>query len=95
MQLTNCNLSTCMLGRGPTIIPGLEKYVLIPTFQLMTPIEKYQRGLSVMKECSGFCVERTKSILPSGGRGVCVTSGVVPKHHVTSLYPGKDVHVIA
>ncbi|KAK3791571.1 hypothetical protein RRG08_002927 [Elysia crispata] len=55
---------------------------------LMTSVERYYIGLSVMKECSGFCIERTKSTLPSGGRGVSVTDGVVPKHHVTSLYPG-------
>ncbi|RUS88585.1 hypothetical protein EGW08_003685 [Elysia chlorotica] len=55
---------------------------------LMTAAEKYSRGLNVMKECSGFCIERTDSTLPSGGHGVSVTSGVIPKHHVTSLYPG-------
>ena len=60
-------------------------------FQLMTSVERYYIGLSVMKECSGFCIERTKSTLPSGGRGVSVTDGVVPKHHVTSLYPGEIV----
>ncbi|GFR61476.1 SET domain-containing protein 9 [Elysia marginata] len=54
----------------------------------MTEAERYQISLGVMKECSGFCVERTQSILPSGGRGVCVTDGFVPKHCVTSLYPG-------
>lgn len=55
---------------------------------LMTAAEKHQIGLSVMKECSGFCVERAQSVLPSGGQGVSVTDGVVPKNHVTSLYPG-------
>ncbi|GFO27655.1 SET domain-containing protein 9 [Plakobranchus ocellatus] len=55
---------------------------------LMTPAEKYKQGLHVLRECSGFCLERTKSILPSGGRGVCVTKGMIPRHHVTSIYPG-------
>ncbi|XP_059172588.1 SET domain-containing protein 9-like [Physella acuta] len=51
-------------------------------------MEKYMTGLKVMKEITGFTVERAPTSLSSGGQGVKVTSGTIQPCTITSLYPG-------
>ncbi|CAL1526916.1 unnamed protein product [Lymnaea stagnalis] len=46
------------------------------------------KSLEIMRDVSGFTVERVQSVLPTGGLGVKVTSGFVPVGSITSLYPG-------
>ncbi|BFZ16596.1 hypothetical protein BsWGS_19635 [Bradybaena similaris] len=56
--------------------------------QSMTQQDKHSECLKLMKSLAGFTVERSPSVLSSGGTGVKVTSGVVPQFSITSLYPG-------
>ncbi|KAL5016575.1 hypothetical protein ScPMuIL_006164 [Solemya velum] len=48
----------------------------------------YMDNLQAMWKTLGFKVERQTSSLSSGGTGVFVTDGHVPKHTVVSMYPG-------
>ena len=47
------------------------------------------KNLDVMYDVMGFCIERRKSRIPDGGRGVVVTRGQIPKGSVAAMYPGK------
>ena len=44
-----------------------------------------------MFDAMGFCIERRKSTIPDGGRGVVVTRGQIPKGSVAAMYPGKKL----
>ena len=49
------------------------------------------KHLDVMFDVMGFCIERRKSTIPDGGRGVVVTRGQIPKGSVAAMYPGKKL----
>ena len=51
------------------------------------------RNLDTMYDVMGFCIERRKSIIPDGGRGVVVTRGHIPKGSVVAMYPGNLISV--
>ena len=57
----------------------------------MTPgSQKYHEiGQKILFETSGFCIERTDSLVQAAGRGVKVTQGTIPQGAVTSLYCGS------
>ena len=48
-----------------------------------------EKNLSKMKDVLGFSIIRAKSTLSTGGRGVIVNKGTVPKGTVVAMYPGK------
>jgi len=58
--------------------------------QPLTPgSQKYHEiGQKILFETSGFCIERTDSLVQAAGRGVKVTQGTIPQGAVTSLYCG-------
>ncbi|CAG5134792.1 unnamed protein product [Candidula unifasciata] len=56
--------------------------------QMASQQDQHNEGLRLLRNLAGFTVERAPSVLTSGGTGVKVTSGVIPKFCVTSLYPG-------
>ncbi|KAK2146734.1 hypothetical protein LSH36_587g01068 [Paralvinella palmiformis] len=48
----------------------------------------HKRSLCLMRQISGFCIERKPSKIPGCGTGVIVTKGTVPKHAIVAMYPG-------
>ena len=49
------------------------------------------QNLDVMFDVMGFCIERRKSTIPDGGRGVVVTRGQIPTGSLAAIYPGKKL----
>ncbi len=51
-------------------------------------------GLREMRRCLGFTIEKSQSVMPGGGTGVMVTSGMVPKGTVVAMYPGLNSIIV-